>query len=1800
MTHVLNDNKSLGGLDFDSDPRAVAPGDYINARNIRNAINSSGKGKTLTNVLSTVAINKYILPYTGGSFPAGINRCIGTKEDTKYNTVLAFIWNSNKKHQILRFYRNNTDANNPYGEVQQVMSYDFGWTKKTRITGVNIVYGNPQGDAAGETNNIGDLLYWNDPVPRKINLTKGNICTKLKSWKVLLPLGYANTQFSFQIVVRNFATNGPVASIQVNVAPNLGIDGIFSSIATQINAGLGTYLAAEACDCKLEISEKAVNAYNIVFTNTDFIVVPQNWYGTTLIDRFFDHCKWPALNPPLPEYKQDANYFPNYVKRKVFQFRLRFNYDDLEPSVLGVWSQIPVNNLACDGNSDDALNYINIDFNEPLLLNPVNLVLLRSVDVIVREGNTGANKQVISLEPCEFLDITAGNALYAHWKFYNNIASVPIDTTTAAQLYDDVPLEVNDELTVKNRMVMAGIKTGYDAPECPVASYEIDFAPPTTKPLRKIKGRIRVISVALSDSEQNSNNPPPPTQQRNYYNTFPNFPKIPFFESTSLGDRYAIRRGGIFHDISRTTNDFAFFGGGGFGTGAGGDFGIRAGMEDIFDQRIPEAGWPVYAAGKPYFAVSKQINVGLAADAAGALDTSTTDKKDAIGSYLYCGSGGQCSDLYSEFEMLVPDDDTYVIRLASHWCSFDDKLGKGFAYNLSAGTSYQKTSTNVWAVVDANGNQLNQKEFTVAVSGADVFIGDFLVMDLAPPFDADFTAPFGENGIRYMGWQPINGYLVDSSGATDINSANFTGVPVEKTLVSFSKSLSGFGDFYNGTIRSVAIVSGFEAQFYDINVGWGEAAFTDHNGYFFGIAGATPSAPGEAVSNDDLSKGKNYNFLPISAYQSKLGGTNDVYVIRSVDTLLYTGSVSDYYNKTLVGTNFDGSDQSSYGLVHFFCATTKTDARQEGSTNIQGTVIDQNNAPVGGIFAVYQNGQSTTSNNAGFFRIFAWSDMVTPNLGVINTSSFIPRSDRNRTVDYVVISGIVFCGITYPNGQLYSVLITPFGSAPNEYNPGNPYVLAVISVIEINNPAQKARKRGGQYIDVIRYYDNQGRMCSCTKLYDLYVPFETEDLNKYLPAQYPPNTYIQGKPTIRWALGANYQPPQWAAYYQFMRSKNLSSGRYLQWCINEATYLSQLEISDNSGTVIIPEITTSFNNGNATAVKLSLRNIVDFAAINPDSQIGYNFEEGDRIRLIASRGLIYYTGINDLEVLSYDPTTQDLIAKYEDFSQEIESGTLIEIFKAKSVADDEIQEFWEVGEVYPCTNPGNVNNAHSVTSGTFTNGDTYWRGRIINVNDDNDNFAAAFPVTIEDASVSDFYPSLAEDIGRVGVIDPAFTQLYEPDTMIASADFMPGTAVNGLSTFNPNIQPEVVLDRSYGDIMRILFEQNNLVAVTRIKEISNYIQRQTLYNAGGNTGVVSLSGEFFGTDYVHAQNLGTDLPATILSNNGNIFGWNSLLANVWKYQGDGEKVISDEKAVSWFKQLQEDGVTDAIAVYDRYHEEYILTYWRRRKQVVLVSTTTKLGGGYNILLAVPVDLPQLNSDVEIQIPDGKTYAGTVTVVSAPFVLVYVETTDTIRLGSLNPVTLVYSLPETICWFEGNPTDQRQGAGQRWRTFYDFEPEFYSGIGAEVVSFVNGRVHIHDKGRTPRNNFYGTQYKSLITPVFQQEPDINKAWNALWMNSRQDNGGCNWHSDNINGRGIYNLDGQLSRIKAANFRKDGLGGWWTTDFKRDLTDSVATNPILNGRVMRGEVIICEMINDHTGEVTLWDWKANWTPSERTTK
>lgn len=1776
MGHGLEENRPIGPLNMDDEVRDIGPNESLYNLNVRNAINAANKGKSLTNVLGNLQIIKYVLPYSNNVFPGGTNRCIGAVEDTKYNTIVFFVYNSNSNHQILRYYRNNTDPQNPYGEVQQVMLFDFGWTRSTRITSINFAYGTPNPNTEPGQSDMGDLLYWCDPEPRKINLTKGNICYKQKSWTLYAPNTYNSFQaagnFGFEL---NDYLGANIVTVSINVPIQPDNTTGLKFIANAINANYASKLSAEACDCSITITEKGTNAFTYQNTGQPLFMVPENWYGDQPDDRFFDHCKWLDMQAPQPRYADDPHFLPNYVSNKVFQFRLQYKYDDLEQAVPGVWSQIAINNIQCDGTSAPLANYIDVDFNDTTLIDPLTIIILKKITFIARELNTGPDRAVFDMEPCDFLDYD-GTHWFCHFKFYNDVVSDPVDEATAALLFDDVPLQANAELIVKDRMVFGGTLNGYNPPECPELKLNVKINEVASKKLYKVTFKIRICTYGLNFAEQSASN-------GGFFDFFPTAHKYPFWQPQLFS------RGGVFHDTSRTPTspggDWAYWGGGSYGAGSN-PYGQRAGMETTWDQRAPEGGFPVYTAGEPYFGISRQISVGLPTDGNNALDTSSSTNIAAIGKYFGGypdAEGNVVGDIYSTVTIMVPEGQ-HVFRVASSWCSFGDVLGKGYAYDLN-GRLYQKTSTNVMGWFTPGGQWQSSKEIVIDVTGDVGDAGTFVIMDVSPPVDANMTP--GSDHIDE--WQPLGIYLLDGTanplgqGNTDMNSATYEGVAIEKAAIGYSSlSPKNGGNYSNWT-------------------GWEDCCTTDHNGFWFGInsGGAGPYLPN------------------INAYEvgGALNTIPNVSQIITDSNTVWIGTLTDVLNKTLQDNNFSyngGSTVNAVQLISGAITAAESDTREACSTFIKGRVIDQHANAVNGVTVIYTEGKTGKTDINGQYEIVAWGDMVQPNLLSFSQAVFSITSSNNRTVDGLIFIASPLCNITYPNGQqILNVMINFFGGNP--YSPTNPILIADFVISELLFSVVKCLKRGGNYQVGPRFYDDPGRLCSVTGPFNLYIPFETEDLSLYpyvLQANntpYPPGSYVEGQPIIEWAWAAGSVPPQWAATVQLMRTQKTNYSTFFRWVINAAQYVSQLA-NAQLGT---PALNTSYNNGDAVAVLLDISNTVVYNGQNPGASLGYSWTQGDRVRFIFDRNntLLQSPSVNlgqtgqmlDFPITgTYTPAVgnpNQLIVPVPELPFEVMSGFTIEIYTPKDLVNVSEQIYYEVGEVFKCTNPGQANNRFVTLSGTFTNGDTYWRGRLIQVDDAVNNFSGVFPALVEDPSLSDLYPSMAEDIGRPGTIDPDFLQIFQPSYMRATDTFLPSTAYNGLSRLPAaaELVLEKTLDRKYGQIRRLFFEQNNLVAIMTSKEVSNYINRQTIYNAQNPNGIQAQSSDFFGTEFVHENNFGTDLPGSCVTNSGNIFGWTNQRANYWRYMSNGETAISDQKMISFFKQLSIDGVSDAVAVYDRYHEELIVTYLRNQQEAVVVSTAIKTETGFVISFPFAGALPPVGANVAIQyLLNGVwvTLTGAVTSNTGGNLHVSFTVAGALPVRVNDTINLLYTVQETLSWFEGTKDMKLAQQSGHWITFYSYLPEWMCALNSEIFSWVDGRIWIHDKNPL-YNNFYGVQYATIVTPVFNEEPKLVKVWNALWMMSFQDNGACDWFSNNIS-----NSNGQLSRLKKANWQQEEEN--WYTTFLRDQNDTVATVPIVNGRYLRSTSLTCQMTNDYTGEVTLYGWQANFSLSERTSK
>ena len=484
MKFVIYHNP-IGGLDTDTHDTLISSEDYRDAVNLRNVSTYIGKQSVLSNIKGNVLVS-----YSLGGIK---HKCIGSYEDKKGRTIIYFLWAKDGNHKILRYNVEKVSVSAPYGVIEEVMKYNFGWKERTKITSVDLV--------------DGKLLYWVDPKPRKINIEKAILTEKIKTWKIFFPKNFntAVTAGNISVTITNRGTGGVIATDSTfSILITDTASQILSNFSTYLNATFGSYFTAEYCtDCCVDLTEDSVLNYNISITGSlaPLIVVPENWYGNNTTgggvnDRTFERIKYPPIYQPTSVHKADANKLFNKVKRKVFQFRTQFHYDDNESSKLSPISQISINNTQSEALMD-SLNYIEVNVNNSVF-DEVTLVTLKRISILFRERNTGVWRTLGQMDICDLLDYNVSTKLL--YKFYNDTNSSGISDVLASSQYDKVPIEANASNFVENRIVDGGVTDNYDTDRCIELTPQVNVLDVVQDEYVTLTGKIKIMSYLMNDS----------------------------------------------------------------------------------------------------------------------------------------------------------------------------------------------------------------------------------------------------------------------------------------------------------------------------------------------------------------------------------------------------------------------------------------------------------------------------------------------------------------------------------------------------------------------------------------------------------------------------------------------------------------------------------------------------------------------------------------------------------------------------------------------------------------------------------------------------------------------------------------------------------------------------------------------------------------------------------------------------------------------------------------------------------------------------------------------------------------------------------------------------------------------------------------------------------------------------------------------------------------------------------------------------------------------------------------------------
>jgi hypothetical protein len=80
------------------------------------------------------------------------------------------------------------------------------------------------------------------------------------------------------------------------------------------------------------------------------------------------------------------------------------------------------------------------------------------------------------------------------------------------------------------------------------------------------------------------------------------------------------------------------------------------------------------------------------------------------------------------------------------------------------------------------------------------------------------------------------------------------------------------------------------------------------------------------------------------------------------------------------------------------------------------------------------------------------------------------------------------------------------------------------------------------------------------------------------------------------------------------------------------------------------------------------------------------------------------------------------------------------------------------------------------------------------------------------------------------------------------------------------------------------------------------------------------------------------------------------------------------------------------------------------------------------------------------------------------------------------------------------------AGNGWNSFHSYIPDWMIGMDSSLYTWKDGDLYLHDDNAI-RNNYYGVNYSSTITPIFNQEPTKVKMFKTLALE-----GDSRWQAD----------------------------------------------------------------------------------------
>lgn len=420
---------------------------------------------------------------------------------------------------------------------------------------------------------------------------------------------------------------------------------------------------------------------------------------------------------------------------------------------------------------------------------------------------------------------------------------------------------------------------------------------------------------------------------------------------------------------------------------------------------------------------------------------------------------------------------------------------------------------------------------------------------------------------------------------------------------------------------------------------------------------------------------------------------------------------------------------------------------------------------------------------------------------------------------------------------------------------------------------------------------------------------------------------------------------------------------------------------------------------------------------------------------------------------------------------------------------------------------------------------------------------------IEDYSVSDFFKSKASSIGRPFAYLPEAKSVRRRASITYSEPYVADTDLLSLSSFNLSLANWIDLELTNGSIESMKNRNDALTVIQESKACQVPINRNLIQFTSGNSNVTA-SKNVLSTPSYYAGDFGTSNPESVVERFGVVYYVDSKAGKVIRLSADGITPISEKGMDSFFEERFKslNSATDnprVVGGFDPDNNEYLVTVEPIEKSVVTIGTdeySIPVDAGNNFVVQGYVFTPSTVlwntwgnlwntfcgnwNDVGNGIVTLDNIYGTQSVLiddefagstGTITVLVTDSNYSFSIIAQLNLGTGVITFPSTTCEGDtitiGSSTSAEAGftvaykhKDGKWGSKYSFKPTMYVNINNELYSFFDtdsGIMWKHNVNDT-RNNFYGTQYDSVIEVVSNPNPSMIKVYEAIGVE-----GGGSW-------------------------------------------------------------------------------------------